>query len=124
VRIKTDENIGASGIDLLRCGGHDVTSVLEQGLGGTSDDNLFKVCKAEDRVLVTLDRDFGRVPRFSPDQSAGIVILELGGAASLRGIESRLRDFLALAAAREVAGELWIIEPGRARVHLDRDDEV
>jgi hypothetical protein len=51
------------------------------------------------------------------------VVLELGGAASLSLLRDRLRDFLALAASRPIDGELWIVEPGRVRVHLERDGE-
>jgi hypothetical protein len=34
----------------------------------------------------------------------------------------RLKDFLALLTTRSAAGALWIVEPGRVRVHL-RDGE-
>jgi hypothetical protein len=122
VRIKVDENIGASGVDLLRQAGHDTMTVREQGLAGAADDVVFQACVAEDRTLVTLDRDFGQVPRFPPKQTAGIVVLEFGGAASVSLLLDRLRDFIALAATRVVAGELWIIEPGRVRVHLEKEE--
>jgi predicted nuclease of predicted toxin-antitoxin system len=122
VKLKVDENISRSGIELLRQETHDVASVPEQGLAGAADEALFRVCVAERRTLVTLDRDFGQVPRFPPSASAGIVILELGGAASRSLLHDRLRDFLALAAVRSADGELWIVEPGRVRVHLPRED--
>jgi hypothetical protein len=75
----------------------------------------------EERVLVTLDRDFGEVLRFPPDQGAGIVILDLGPRASPRRLLDRLRDFLAVAEEQEVRGSLWIVEPGRVRIHLKSD---
>jgi predicted nuclease of predicted toxin-antitoxin system len=123
VRIKVDENIGTAGVNFLRENGHDVATVREQKLGGSTDDNLFKVCVAEGRTLLTLDRDFGHVPRFPPRDTAGIVILELGGSASLQLLRDRLGDFVAVASSRSVAGELWIVEPGRVRVRLEKDSE-
>jgi predicted nuclease of predicted toxin-antitoxin system len=123
VRLKLDENLGNSVAELLRRAGHDTATVREQNLAGATDENIFGVCKSEDRALITLDRDFGQVQRFQPRQSAGIVILELGGPASLRLIQERVRDFLALAASRSVVGELWIVEAGRIRVHLEKDEE-
>jgi hypothetical protein len=123
VRIKTDENIGRSAVDLLRRGGHDVTTVKEQELAGTADDTIFAVCMAEQRTLITFDHDFAQVPRFPPEQTAGIAILELGGPASLPLIHGRLREFLALAKTRSINGELWIVEPGRVRVHLSREEK-
>jgi predicted nuclease of predicted toxin-antitoxin system len=123
VRIKVDENIGIAGVTLLRDDGHDVTSVHEQKLDGCTDDRLFEICVAEVRTLITLDRDFGHVPRFPPGQTAGIVILELGGSASLDLLRGRLKDFLTIASSRPVGGELWIVEPGRVRVRLEKDSE-
>ena len=124
MKIKVDENIGRSGIELLRQAGQDVMTVREQGLAGAADEVVFQACVAEARTLITLDRDFGQVPRFPPKQGAGIVVLELGGPASLHSLHDRLRDFLALAAVRSVSGELWIVEPGRVRVHLEKDGEL
>jgi predicted nuclease of predicted toxin-antitoxin system len=121
VRIKVDENIGRSGIELLRQTDHDVTTVREQGLAGAADTLLFQTCIAEGRALITLDRDFGRIPCFPPKRSAGIVILKLGGPASFRLLHDRLRDFLFVAKSRSVRGELWIVEPNRVRVHLEKE---
>jgi predicted nuclease of predicted toxin-antitoxin system len=122
VKIKLDENIGRRGLELLKASGHDVMTVRDQGLHGITDDELFRICSVEGRAIVTLDRDFGQVPRFPPGQSAGIVILELGPRATLREITARLRDFLAVLENHAIAGALWIVEPGRVRIHL-RDDE-
>ena len=121
MKIKIDENIGASCVSFLRDAGHDVATVRDEGLGGAPDEKIFEACVGEARTLITLDRDFGHVLRFPPQKSAGIVILEVGGAASLHRIQSRLRDFLAVAGSREVDGELWIVEPGRVRVRLEKD---
>jgi predicted nuclease of predicted toxin-antitoxin system len=123
VKIKLDENIGRSGANLLREFGHDVSTVHDQQLSGCPDDHLFQKCIAEMRTLITLDRDFGHVPRFPPQQSAGIVILELGGSGSQQALLDRLRDFLAVAYTRSVSSELWIVEPGRVRVRLQKDTE-
>jgi len=65
--------------------------------------------------------DFGHVLRFPPKQSAGIVILELGPRATVQAILGRLRDFLAVLQGQSVSGALWIVEPGRVRIHLDDD---
>jgi predicted nuclease of predicted toxin-antitoxin system len=123
VKIKADENIGGSGVAILKQGGHDVMTVREQGLAGSADERIFQACTDEGRTLVTMDRDFGNVRRFPPKQTAGIVVLDLGGPSSLHRLHARLRNFLSLAMTRPVGGELWIVEPGRVRVHLERDDE-
>jgi predicted nuclease of predicted toxin-antitoxin system len=118
VKLKLDENIGRRGLEFLKTSGHDVRTVREQDLQGVSDQNLFEVCAAEGRALITLDRDFGEVLRFPPEKGAGIIILDVGPRASVQGIVDRLRDFLAVLVATPVAGALWIVEPGRVRIHL------
>ncbi len=96
-------------------------TVLEQGLGGVADDRLFEVCSSEGRILITLDRDFGQITRFPPANSAGIVILDVTPQATLGMNHDRLRDFLTVLEENSVTGALWIVEPGRVRIHLSID---
>jgi predicted nuclease of predicted toxin-antitoxin system len=123
VKFKLDENIGRRGLEVLKAAGHDVMTVREQDLGGGADEELFNVCAAEGGVLITLDHDFGHVLRFPPGESAGIVVLELGSRATLQAIVGRLRDFLAVLQSQSVSGALWIVEPGRVRIHLGDEQE-
>jgi predicted nuclease of predicted toxin-antitoxin system len=118
VKLKLDENIGRRGAEFLATGGHDVATVRDQNLGGAADEHLFEVCRDETRTLVSLDRDFGEVLRFPPETSAGIVILDLSPRPTHVALLARLRDFLAFAKTRSPAGELWIVEPARIRIHL------
>lgn len=122
MKFKLDENVGRRGLELLQKAGHDVMTVRDQGLGGAADERLFEVCAGEGRALITLDHDFGQVTRFPPEQSAGVVVLEVGPRAGVPAILDRLGAFLAVLEARSVAGSLWIVEPGRVRIHL-RDPE-
>jgi hypothetical protein len=121
VKFKLDENIGRKAEQMLRGAGHDVSTVTLQSLNGTSDENLFQVCIAEQRTLVTLDHDFGQVLRFPPERSAGIVILEVAPRAGAGAVESRMQDLIALLSVHELGSELWIIEPGRVRIHQKPD---
>jgi hypothetical protein len=44
LNIKTDENIGSLGIEFLRARGHDVETVLAEGLSGASDLAVYSAC--------------------------------------------------------------------------------
>jgi predicted nuclease of predicted toxin-antitoxin system len=122
VKFKLDENIGRHGLALLSAAGHDVLTVRDQNLGGAMDEKLFEVCAPERRALITLDHDFGQVPRFPPEVSAGIIVLEAGPRVSVASILDRLKDFLFVLERHSVAGSLWIVEPGRVRIHLRNGD--
>jgi predicted nuclease of predicted toxin-antitoxin system len=122
VRLKLDENLSRRAADLIRAAGHDTVTVADQGLRGAADESLFEVCKREGRALVTLDRDFGQVLRYPPAASAGIVVLELGPRATHAALLDRVRELLRVLNTQSPEGTLWIVEPGRLRIHLRSDD--
>jgi predicted nuclease of predicted toxin-antitoxin system len=123
VRFKVDENLSRRAADLIRAAGHDAVTVASQGLRGAADETLFEVCTAESRALVTLDRDFGQVLRYPPAASAGIVVLEIGPRASHAALLDRVRELLIVLRTQSPDGSLWIVEPGRVRIHLPPDDD-
>jgi hypothetical protein len=118
MRINLDENIGNRGVELLRLAGHDVMTVPDQGLQGARDETLFDICAGEGRILVTRDHDFGQVLRFPPRTQCGsghIGTWIARGTAIVVGQASGVPG-----PGRGAIAEccLWIVEPGRVRVHL------
>ena len=121
MKFKLDENLGSLGQALLLADGYDVMTVSEQGLNGKDGSRIYEVCRDEDRVLITLDHDFGQTLRFPPEPTKGIVVLELKGQMSPVMILERNAEFARLLKSRPIDGELWIVEPGRVRIHQKRN---
>jgi predicted nuclease of predicted toxin-antitoxin system len=117
MKIKLDENLGSLGVSLLEADGHDVRTIAEQQMSGAKDERIYEACRDESRVLVTLDRDFGQTIRFPPEVTAGIVVLECRGRLSPTMILARLTELATLLRTRPIDRELWIVEPGRVRIH-------
>jgi predicted nuclease of predicted toxin-antitoxin system len=117
VKFKLDENFGTRTQQLFLAAGHDVSTVGSQELCGCPDRQLFERCGREGRCLVTLDVDFGDVTRFPPDRGAGIVVLRLPRNPTLPILESLVDTFLRALGDRPLVGRLWMVEPGRIRVH-------
>jgi predicted nuclease of predicted toxin-antitoxin system len=117
MKLKLDENLGSFGKSLLVADGHDVMTIAEQQMSGKDDAGVYEVCRDEDRVLVTLDHDFGQTLRFPPEATAGIVVLECKGQLSPAMILARLKELATMLRLRPIDSELWIVEPGRVRIH-------
>jgi predicted nuclease of predicted toxin-antitoxin system len=75
VRFKHDEHFDARLAALVAEGGHDVETVVREGLGGADDDAVYNACRREERTLVTLDLDFSNPLRFPPGVTEGIVVV-------------------------------------------------
>lgn len=112
---KIDENLPAEICRLLRNEGHDAVSVLDQHLGGRPDADIADVCKAESRVLITLDTDFANILAYPPDAFFGIVVLRTNDHAKPT-VLTLIRQMLQVLATEPLQQRLWIIEPGRIRV--------
>jgi predicted nuclease of predicted toxin-antitoxin system len=121
MRFKLDENFGTRCLDLFVAAGHDACTVRTQQLQGTTDEQLFSVCLAEGRALVTLDLDFTNLLRFPPNQSAGLAVLRLPARPSLALLRQTVQTLLDGLGREPITGKLWIVEPGRIRVHDDRE---
>ena len=122
MKFKLDENFGSRTYDLFQAYGHDVQTVRMQGLQGSSDAYLFEVCLVEQRCLVTLDLDFADVLRFPPSLTNGIVVIRLPRNPSLALLEQLIRQFLQTLSHMSIERKLWIVEPGRIRVHESETD--
>jgi predicted nuclease of predicted toxin-antitoxin system len=116
VKVKLDEHLGESEAQFLRESGIEVSTVLSQDLSGTRDEILIEVCRAEDRMLVTLDQDFASPLKYPPERYKGLVILR-PPAATTALKRLALETFLIhLKSNPDPAGALWIVEIGRVRI--------
>jgi predicted nuclease of predicted toxin-antitoxin system len=116
-KIKLDENLGRRLEGLFRNAGYDVKTVYEQKMQGCDDVFLFDACSKENRCLVTLDLDFSNTLRFPLEESAGIIVFRLPGRISLSLLEDICIRLIAHLEKFPLENELWIVEPGRIRIH-------
>lgn len=114
---KLDENLGARVAALFRTAGHDAETVLDEHLGGADDRQVFDSACREGRCLVTLDLDFSDVLRFPPHRSAGIAVIRVPKHCSHRLLEQLVGSLLRALDVESIDSRLWIVEPGRLRVH-------
>lgn len=117
MNFKLDENLGPTIVQLFRHKGHDCRTVLEEHLGGSPDEAVLAAARAEGRVLVTNDHDFGNVLRYPPGGTSGIAVLNPPGRASRHVLRILVEGLLSAIEEKTIHGKLWIVEPTRIREH-------
>jgi predicted nuclease of predicted toxin-antitoxin system len=112
MRAKLDENLPVEAVELLLDAGWTCDTVRDEGLGGAEDPKVGATCRAEGRVLFTLDLDFSDIRTYPPSEYVGIVVL--------RPAEPSRRMVLQMLADHQ----LWIVEPDRVRVRRANEPPV
>lgn len=117
MKIKLDENLGNQLLHLFRAAGHDTSTVPSQNLCGATDRDLIKLCKREDRALVTLDLDFANPLRFRPSEYCGIAVLRPSEALSPTHLGELCQTLVEALTRESLHGRLWIVERARIRIY-------
>ena len=74
-KILADENIPKSTVQLLRSSSYDVVSIWEVN-PGMSDKQVVQFSIREKRIIITFDKDFGRIALTNPD-IPGVMLLRI-----------------------------------------------
>lgn len=75
LKVTVDEDLPRQAVQLLRDHGYDAASVVEQGMGGWKDAQLWIAVQRDERYLVTADKGFGDIRVYSPGTHHGILLL-------------------------------------------------
>jgi len=89
MKFLANENLFEPIIEYLKVLGHDVLSIREAGLSGITDDEVYKLACKDNRVIITMDKDFSRIFRFPPEKCGGIIVVKI----YKRTVEETLRIF-------------------------------
>ena len=75
LKITVDEDLPRQAVKILRENGYDAVSVVEQGMGGWKDPQLWIAVQSAERFLVTADKGFGDIRVYTPGKHFGILLL-------------------------------------------------
>lgn len=113
MRIPADENVPGPVIQALRDRGHDVVAVTET-MRGVSDLVILDHAKAETRLVVTFDKDFGELAvRFGLAAPGGVVLLRLAG--TYPDVDNA-RAVAALTSRDDWSGHVAVVTDTRIRI--------
>jgi predicted nuclease of predicted toxin-antitoxin system len=120
MRFKIDENLPLEVAELFNAEAHDAVTVNDEALHGTVNAQLAQICRAEDRILVTLDIGFADIRNYPPQLLPGIIVLRLGRL-DRNHILDTVRRTLPLMAQEPLAQSLWIVEENQIRIRRSED---
>ena len=121
MKFKLDENLGASVQKIFEEAGHDSRTVRDENLLGAPDPEVFAAARREERILITMDHDFGNVLAYRHEDYAGVAVINPPGRPSLPLLRLLMRTLLEALKKNEIRGRLWIVEPNRIREHEPRE---
>jgi predicted nuclease of predicted toxin-antitoxin system len=113
VRLLADEGVNAVVVARLREDGHDVAYVAELSPGIT-DDGVLAQANDEERILVTVDKDFGELVFRLRRASSGVLLIRLAGLPApqkAEAVSEAVREH-----DREIVGAFTVVSPGLVRI--------
>lgn len=113
LRIVANENVPAEAVEAMRREGHDVAWVVTDA-PGSSDDAVLARAQAEDRIVMTFDKDFGEMAfRRRLPASCGVILFRLE---SQDASQATMVVLAALRSRSDWAGYFSVVEEGRIRM--------
>lgn len=113
MRFLADESCDFAAVRALRAEGHDVLAVSEMQQRSI-DREFLELAKADDRILLTEDKDFGWLVFVAQMKSPGVILIRFPAAAR-RQLGPAVHQLLAHHAV-ELAGCFVVLQPGSIRI--------
>lgn len=77
MKIKLDENLPGRLAHALEQLGHDTDTILQEGLSGRNDPQVWEAAQEAERFFITQDLDFSDIRSFLPGTHHGILLVRL-----------------------------------------------
>jgi hypothetical protein len=115
MKIKLDQNLSRYLRDELTALKHDVDTVLDQGLSGSTDAEVLKAATSHDRILFTLDNDFLNLKRYPLDSHRGVVVFRPPRQGAL-AVGDFVKAFVRSTDLKKYYRRTTVVERTRARI--------
>jgi predicted nuclease of predicted toxin-antitoxin system len=115
-QIKVDEDLPEDIAHIFSEAGYIADTVIQQGWGGSKDEELWERVQAEGRWLVTADKGFGDVRTYIPGTYVGIVLFRAEIESRRRYIELA-QELVHSVRLEEISGSLVVVVVSLASVY-------
>lgn len=120
MRFLADESCDFAAVRALRAIGHDVSAIIEIN-PGADDVTVLTLARAEARVLLTEDKDFGKLAYADGQTTAGVVLIRFP--AGVRSTLGQAVVDVVVELGERISNAFVVVEPGRARLSRTRPVE-
>ncbi|MDI6713935.1 MAG: DUF5615 family PIN-like protein [Thermodesulfovibrio sp.] len=114
MRFLTDENLFEPIVEYLRDLGHDVLNIRDN-LSGIKDDEVYKIACEQNRIIITMDKDFSKIFRFHPKYCGGIIVVKIYRHTIKETCEI-FKKFFIMLKEKDIFGNLIVISPNGIRI--------
>jgi predicted nuclease of predicted toxin-antitoxin system len=115
MRVLANENFPGAAVDALRARGHDVVWIRSEA-PGMADERVLARAVAEERVLITFDKDFGELAfRAGLPAACGVILFRIPMASPA---EVARRAVMVLDSRTDWAGHFTVVLEDRLRMTL------
>jgi predicted nuclease of predicted toxin-antitoxin system len=115
VKLLIDESLQRQAATILTEAGIDAVHVTDLGLGGATDDQILARARADSRIVVTADTDFGTLLALTGATGPSVILLRRPGRRAADRARTVL-DVLALVHEQLGRGSVVTVEHTRVRV--------
>ena len=113
MKLLADEGVDAAIVALVREDGHDVVYVAELSPGIT-DEAVLELANGDERVLLTVDKDFGELVYRLRKVAYGVLLVRLPGLAPAHKANAVLESIREHGS--EMPGAFTVVSPGLVRI--------
>jgi predicted nuclease of predicted toxin-antitoxin system len=113
VRFLADESCDFAVVRILRSAGHDVLAVAEL-FAGSDDIAVMEIAVREERLLLTEDKDFGRLVYAHSQQSCGVIFIRYPALAR-KTLPKAVTAFISSKTQADLSNSFTVMSPGRVR---------
>ena len=108
-----DADMPRSSGEVIRSLGFDIEDVRDIGMRAARDKEIIEYALKQNRIVITMDTDFGEVLRYP--EHPGAVILRFPYAFTSKEINERLEEFFRSVSENDLIGTITIVELSRYR---------
>ncbi len=117
-----DEDLPRSTALSLREIGYIALDVRDCGLRGKSDEEIFEYAQEVEAIILTADRGFGSILRFTPGTYCGIVVANFPNEIPTSELNAQIKRALSLLTEDDLKGNLVIIKPKKIRIRRHKKE--